>query len=63
MIVRDRYAPARRELERAHDYRALALRAELHLRTGDLARAEADARPAERDRDHVTARRGADRAR
>ena len=44
MIVRDRYAPARRELERAHDYRALALRAELHLRTGDLARAEADAR-------------------
>jgi DNA-binding CsgD family transcriptional regulator len=44
LIVRDRFAPALRELERAHDYRALMLRADLHMRLGDLTRAEADAR-------------------
>jgi DNA-binding CsgD family transcriptional regulator len=45
LVVCDRYDAARRELERAgHRPAALAVRAELALRTGALALAEADAR-------------------
>jgi len=45
LVVCDRYDAARRELERAgHGPAALAVRAELALRTGALAQAEADAR-------------------
>src|SRR5262245_35411943 len=44
LIVTERYAIAARELERAAVVDALALRAGLHLRRGDLPRALADTR-------------------